>query len=173
MNSSAPSTTLPPEDVVSTTTSAAKTLRIASQSFVSIVRKYRAFTCLIPSRWSIETITSWRISPRDGASWSAEREELPRLLQELGTQALVLEIQDERVDDGPCDARREHRCLNPCPGVGGTAHQHAVHTLHHAPEGRVFLEEAQHDRVALENARHVAALDGEVDHVGDQHLPRS
>ena len=57
-------------------------------------------------------------------------------------------------------------------GVGGAAHQHAVHPLHHAPEGLVLLEEAQHDRVPLEDARHAAALDREVDHLGDQ-APRA
>jgi hypothetical protein len=36
----------------------------------------------------------------------------------------------------------------------------------------VFVEEAQHDRIALEDARHAAALDGEVDHPADQHLAR-
>src|SRR5208283_6004191 len=103
---------------------------------------------------------STRILPpanRPPAPLGAGREELPRLLQELGTQALVIEVHDERVDDGTCDSRREHRRLNPRPGVGGTAaHQQAVQTLHHIPEGLMFLEEAQHDRVPLEDARHAA-----------------
>jgi len=41
------------------------------------------------------------------------------------------------------------------------------------PERLVLLEEAQHDRVPLKNARHAAPLDGEVDHLGDQYLARS
>src|SRR2546423_1196012 len=52
MNASAPVITFPPASVVSITTSSAKTWRIPPQSFVSIVRKYRAFSCLIASRSS-------------------------------------------------------------------------------------------------------------------------
>jgi len=108
-----------------------------------------------------------------GASPPAQPKQLPHLLREFGTQALVVEVQDERVDDGARDGRRYGRRLHACPGVGGTAHQHPVHAHHHAPEGRVALEEAQHDRVALEDTRHATLLDGEVDHLGDQERARS
>jgi hypothetical protein len=56
--------------------------------------------------------------------------------------------------------------------MGSAAHDQAVQTRHHVPEGLVVLEEAQHDRVSLEDARHAPALDREVDHRGDQHLAR-
>ena len=49
MNSSAPVTTPPPASVVSITTSSVNTWRIPSQSLVSMVRKYRAFSCRIAS----------------------------------------------------------------------------------------------------------------------------
>ena len=49
MKSSAPAMTVPPDAVVSTTTSSAYTCRVSSQSLVSVVRKYRAFNCLIAS----------------------------------------------------------------------------------------------------------------------------
>ena len=36
----------------------------------------------------------------------------------------------------------------------------------------MLLEKTQHDWVTLEDARHAAALDGQGDHLGDQHLAR-
>src|SRR4029453_17362786 len=107
------------------------------------------------------------------ASWSTDREELPHLLQELGAEGLVVDLEDEGMDDGAGDGRRDRCRLNACPGVDDTAHQHAVQTLHHAPEGSMLVEEAHHHRIPLEDARHAAGLDGEVDHPGDQQLARS
>ena len=52
MNSSAPVTTPPPDSVVSITTPSVNTWRIPSQSLVSMVRKYRALSCLMASRSS-------------------------------------------------------------------------------------------------------------------------
>ena len=49
MNSVAPETTEPPASLVSITTSSQKTSRIAAQSLVSMVRKYRAFNCFMAS----------------------------------------------------------------------------------------------------------------------------
>src|SRR5262249_35116711 len=111
-----------------------------------------------------------RLTP---GAWLALREELPHLLQELGTQTLVVEVQDEWVGDGTCDGCREYRRLNPRPRLGGSAHEYAVHARHHAPERLVVLQEAQHDRILLEDARHAATLDREVDHGADQYLTRS
>src|SRR5215469_1139354 len=53
---------------------------------------------------------------------SANREELSRLLQELGTQALVVEVEDERVDDRTRDRRDEHRRANAGTRIGTGTH---------------------------------------------------
>ena len=53
MNSSAPVTMPPPDAVVSITTSSVNTARICSHCLVSMVRKYRALSCLIASTSSI------------------------------------------------------------------------------------------------------------------------
>jgi hypothetical protein len=77
------------------------------------------------------------------------------------------------VEHRPGDRARDRRRLHARARIVGSAHQHAVHALHHAPEGAVLLQEAQHDRIALHDARHVPALDREIDHARDQHLARS
>src|SRR5512147_334815 len=57
-------------------------------------------------------------TPGTGRDPSARAEERRHLLHEVGPQALVIEVEDERVDDGAPDDARDHRDPYPCPRRG-------------------------------------------------------
>ena len=56
---------------------------------------------------------------------------------------------------------------------GVAAGQHDVQTMHQLPERFVLREEPDDDGIVLDRAHHAAALDREVDHLGEHQLART
>ena len=56
--------------------------------------------------------------PNGDPDVSTRAKERLHLLEQMRPQALVVEVENERVDDGPSDDPRDHRDLNPCPRRG-------------------------------------------------------
>jgi hypothetical protein len=78
----------------------------------------------------------------------------------------------QRVHHGAANGGGEHRRRHPGLRRGVLADQTPVEPVHHPPEMLVGGEDAVQDGIAGQGALHAAALEGQVDHAGEQRRAR-
>ena len=103
------------------------------------------------------------VSPTDSAK-------SPHQLQQLCPEGVVVEVGDHRVHHRAADCRHEHCGLEMAVGACRGTDQDVGDALHDFSIGGMIGEEAQHDRIAEYHAHRPAAVDGQIDDAGEQHL---